>query len=77
MITRSTDRFKDSLAQDKLVDILAKLGLHSTGLWKLHRALTVGQPLVVEDLDAVLKTVTFDESVLKLWPNVKPGIKEP
>jgi hypothetical protein len=58
-------------ARRGLLDFLCKLQIKSAFAASLSLALQAGSSLQVEDLGAVLTTVTFDDKDLKLWPLIK------
>ena len=70
-------QLRDADARNKLIDFLYKLGLRSTAILKLMRALEAGNlvhgsALKIENLDdLIFKSVTFDDTNLKLWPSPK------
>lgn len=56
--------YMDPVTQ-KIFDTLCKLKLS-----KMPKNITYGAPLQIEDLDATLKSVTFDDSKIKLHKNL-------
>ena len=58
---------KEILVANQLKDFLSKLGIKSA---KREHALTYGGALKIEGLDAILKSVTFEDKGIKLWKDM-------
>lgn len=60
------DTPKDIFVSNQLKSLLIRLGIKSAKIYS-----TYGGTLKIESLESILKSVTFDDTKLKLWSSTK------